>query len=70
MNPFRYYLPLLFNSGDKPSNAAEDISTFRASKAAGYFLLHFNHSDIPFSKVVIKRDNEIVYESKYAVAAI
>ena len=38
------------------------------SKCAGYFLLHFGHSQIPFALIVCKRNGLASDKAKYVIA--
>src|SRR6266850_5861851 len=57
-------MALLSQRRDVTANAAKGIRAILRAEAARDFLLNFHHSQITFGKVVIKRDSEIIHESK------
>lgn len=55
---------LFAQRGQVPTDAAEENRPLGAAEGTGHFLLHFDHADIPFGKIVVKRNIQALQEEQ------
>jgi hypothetical protein len=59
--------PLLSQGREVSSDATKGGSSDERAKAAGNLLLHFDHAQVPFSQVIIKRHRQVLHEGHHSV---
>ena len=56
---------MLTGRGNIAANTAKSLRTLQRSEAAGHLLFDFDHPDIPFPLVVVKRHTKVVHERQH-----
>jgi len=57
LNTIQNIYLLFSDNGDIISDTTKNFSYIFSSKSSGYFLLNFDHPNIPFSQIVVKLDH-------------
>ena len=63
-------MALLTESVEAGADDAEIFSAVECAKAAGYFLLHFGHTNGAFAKIVGKRDSRIMDKKQHGIGML
>ena len=63
-------MALLAECVEAGTNDAEIFGTVECAKAAGYFLLHFWHTDGAFAKIVGERHSRIADKKQHGIGML